>query len=301
MAQNEDLVKALEKEIEIRILPKQKYPYVPASAIRSRLNEVFGCLWNTRVISHKVINDDTVLLLLELSATVGDNVIKKEAFGSAPIHKYTSGINKGKPVNLGDAYGNAVMDSLKACSKQLCIGNKEMDVTKDPITGEYVRVSDIDNKQTNTSKPVSQDSGKQSPPKQAEQKVSKPNAAEKNSKIIELKKRLAASKKKIDVVPKTETVEKKEEQTQEEPVTQTESEDNSVVDHGFDYGDLGGTTASPKNTQKLVILNLAKMKGVAIEDYIEQIIGKQKSIDELTASEAGLIVRSGLTSTTFKE
>jgi len=275
MAQNEDLVKALEKEIEIRILPKQKYPYVPASAIRSRLNEVFGCLWNTRVISHKVINDDTVLLLLELSATVGDNVIKKEAFGSAPIHKYTSGINKGKPVNLGDAYGNAVMDSLKACSKQLCIGNKEMDVTKDPITGEYVRVSDIDNKQTNTSKPVSQDSGKQSPPKQAEQKVSKPNAAEKNSKIIELKKRLAASKKKIDVVPKTETVEKKE--------------------------DLGGTTASPKNTQKLVILNLAKMKGVAIEDYIEQIIGKQKSIDELTASEAGLIVRSGLTSTTFKE
>jgi hypothetical protein len=297
MAQNEKLIEVLEGKIETRILPKLKYPYVPASAIRTRLNEAFACLWGTRVVSHKVINDDTVLLLLELSATVGDATIKKEAFGSAPIHKYTSGANKGKAVNLGDAYGNAVMDGLKACAKQFGIGNKEMDVVKDPDTGEYIQVSDVDDKKTNVNKPTQQESASKTPSKKEEV-----SDEDKVVKLAGIRKKLEENKKKKIAATQTEqepvnTEQKTKEETKQEP---TEEEQNITTDHGFDYSGVGDKEKSPKNTQKLVIINLAKMQRLSPEDYIEKILGSPKNIDDLTGEEAGRIVRSGLT-TTFEQ
>lgn len=290
------LFEMLDAEIETRILPKTFYPYIPAREIRTRLNETFGCFWDTEILSAEIIDGENVLLKLRLIAKVGEETIRKEAFGSATIQKFSGGANKGKPVNLGDAYNNAVTDAIKSCSKQLGIGNRQLDVVKDPKTGQYVEVSEGISESTT---PLAE---KQSAEKQTKTEPDKKqNTIEKNNKVLELKKRLAASKNKKGANPEPETTEKEEEQTKEEAVKPPESEDSSVVDHGFDYEGLNGTTDSPKNTQKLVILNLAKMKGVTIEDYIEQTIGKQKSIDELTASEAGLIVRSGLTSTTFKE
>jgi hypothetical protein len=292
---NKNLFKMLDAEIETRILPKTFYPYIPAREIRTRLNETFGCFWDTEILSAEVIDGENVLLKLRLIAKVGEETIRKEAFGSSTIQKFGSGANKGKPVNLGDAYNNAVTDAIKSCSKQLGIGNRQLDVVKDSKTGKYVEVSD--QTEGSTKQPAKEQTMEQEDLKTDE----KQNTIEKTSKIIELKKRLAASKNKTGADSESKTAEKGNEQTQEESVTQTKAEDDSVVDHGFDYDGLNGTTDSPKNTQKLVILNLAKMKGVTIEDYIEQIIGKQKNIDELTANEAGLIVRSGLTSTTFKE
>jgi len=289
--ENKNLFEMLDAEIETRILPKTNYPYIPAREIRTRLNETFGCFWDTEILSAEIVDDENVLLKLRLITKVGEETIRKEAFGSSTIQKFSGGANKGKPVNLGDAYNNAVMDAIKSCSKQLGIGNRQLDVVKDNATGRYVEVAG--STPESTTLPAE---------KQEELKTDKKQSTvEKNNKVLDLKKRLAASKKKVEAVPDLKIADKEKKQTIEEPITQSESEDSSVADHGFDYDGLNGTTDSPKNTQKLVILNLAKMKGVTIEDYIEQTIGKQKSIDELTASEAGLIVRSGLTSTTFKE
>jgi len=295
--ENTTLFETLDAEIETRILPRTNYPYIPAAAIRDRLNKTFNCLWDTIILSEKVIDEETVLLKLRLVVGAGEEgVIRKEAFGSATIQKFSSGINKDKPVNLGDAYNNAVMDAIKACSKQLGIGNRQLDVIKDPQTGHYVEVSEQGT--APEKQPIDKKPGTKSKDETTD--------AAKTNKVIELKKRLEASKKKEEVVPEStdgpepEVAEQKTSGVKEEAGSQPETEDSTVVDHGFDYEGLNGTTDSPKNTQKLVILNLAKMKGVTIEDYIEQVIGKQKSIDELTSAEAGLIVRSGLTSTTFK-
>lgn len=297
---NKDLIEMLDKDIETRILPKTKYPYVPASAMRSRLNEIFGCLWDTKVLSSKIIDDEFVLLELRLMVTVGDDIITKEGFGSSIIQKYVSGQNKGKMIDLGDAYNNAVTDAIKACAKQLGIGNKQLDVKKDPVTGDYVQVSKQTPKNAVQTKP-----DKVATQQETKQKDSVPDDdAKKNEKILELKKKLAEKKNKEVVTSddlKKEAVKEDERSTDKETVETTQTEDAQVSDHGFDYTEVGEKTDSPKNTQKLVIVNLAKMQRMDVEDYIEKIIEKRKPLDELTSDEAGLIVRSGLTTTYFDE
>lgn len=344
--ENEDLIRVLEKEIETRILPTKNYPYVPASAVRARLNEAFGGRWNTHILSSEVINDDNVLVLLELACTVGDKKIVKESFGSAPIHKYNSGPNQGKPVNLGDAYNNALMDSIKAAAKQFGIGNKQLDVKKDPKTGRYIRVDGVESSTPDNVIPITQKQDAASEEKinklkekleankskttvtepkpeikepvvekkddvpvleepfvkkQESEKVSpeivqpktEPDANPddvKAAKIIELRKKLEANKKGVT----TNTEIKTEPKPELELASVPEKEDEDPG-YGFDYSGIGGSNEeAPKNTQKLVILNLAKMQKLSPEEYIKKALGKEKAIDELTAEEAGQVVRSGL-------
>jgi len=270
MAQkNKELLETLNKEIETRILPKTNYPYVPASAIRSRLNEAFGALWNTEIIKSEVVGDEIVLLQLRLVAELDNNErIVKEAFGSAIIQKYSSGPNKGKIINLGDSYNNAVTDAIKACAKQLGISNTQLDVVKDPNSGEYVQVSDF----IKTERPE----------KETNPQTEKEIKTTSKEKVLDLKKKLAEKKEKIATRVKTSV--KKEDK--EEDIEET-------TNHGFDYSEIENKTDSPKNTQKLVIINLAKMQKMDVEDYIKGIIGVSKTVDELTFEEAGKIVRSG--------
>jgi len=282
---NKDLIEALNKEIETRILPKTNYPYIPASAVRGRLNDVFGCLWNTEIVSQDVIDNDIVLLKLRLIAKTDDQEeIIKEAFGSSTIQRYSGGNNKGKPVDLGDAYNNAVTDAIKSCAKQLGIGNTQLDVKKDISTGMYVQVSDNEGEKTN----VKIEQTEQPTKKEVEQPVKKETTITSQEKIIELKRKLAERKGNIKTQDKLKT----------ETVVEKEDEEDSVketIDHGFDYSGVEDKEDSPKNTQKLVILNLAKMQKMNIEDYIKKIIGVSKTVDELTSKEAGQIVRSGFT------
>ena len=337
--ENKDLINVLEGKIETRILPNKNYPYVPASAVRSRLNEAFGGRWNTHILSTEVIDEETILTLLELTCFVGEDKIVKEGFGSAPIHKYSSGINKGKPVNLGDAYGNSVMDAIKSCSKQMGIGNREMDVKKDPKTGKYVPAGNTEPFVPNNVIPITQtdpaaeekinelkkklEANKtkdtvaepkpafkepviekeddvpmpESSPVKEPENVPEQNAPaltkeeESKAKIIELRKKLEANKKSVSTSMKTEP----EPESNIKPETESKPEEEADLDYGFDYGGVGNSNeGAPKNTQKLVILNLAKMQKLTPEEYINKALGKTKTIDELTAEEAGQVVRAGL-------
>jgi hypothetical protein len=284
--ENKDLISVLEGQIETRILPTKNYPYVPASAIRTRLNEAFGGRWNTHIVKSETVNDDTILIIVELACMNGDEKIIKEGFGSAPIQKYNSGPNQGKPVNLGDAYGNALMDGIKACAKQLGIGNKEMDVKKDPKTGKYIQAGDISIVPITTAK---------QPGPETVQPRTEPDSNPddvKVAKLLELRKKLEANKK--GITTNVEIEPKPEPKSGPEPALTSEKED-ADPDHGFDYSGIGGSNEeAPKNTQKLVILNLAKMQKLTPEEYIKKALGKEKTIDELTAEEAGQVVRSGL-------
>lgn len=304
--ENDDLIRILEREIKTRTLPTTNYPYVPASAVRTRLNEAFGARWNTHVISSEIINNETILLKLELTCFFKDCKIVKEGFGSALIQKYSSGNNKGKPVNLGDAYGNALMDGIKACAKQLGIGNKEMDVRKDRRTGRYVRVDDLTNQNPKENKLAPQEVKVENKQKLNELKkrlklINKPNKEgesnnlEKNNtlttssgnaaKLARLKNKLGSEQSNtVQTAKETKTVEK----------------DSDSSEYGFDYEDIGSTeNGESKNTQKMVILNLAKIQKLTVEDYIKKAIGKNKTIDELTVEEAGCVVRSGLSSNKY--
>ena len=134
--------------------------------------------------------------------------------------------------------------------------------------------------------------------KKQEKAPEKPNTdAIQKTKLLELKKKLAANKNKtngnnITTKPEIKT-ETKPEAT--EPKTEPVKEEVAEGDYGFDYSDVGSANSeTPKNTQKLVILNLAKMQKLTVEDYIKKALGKEKAIDNLTADEAGRVVRSGL-------
>lgn len=296
--ENKDLISILEGQIETRILPNKNYPYVPASAVRSRLNEAFGGRWNTHIISSEIVNDDTVLVIVELLCMNGDESIIKEGFGSAPIQKYNSGSNQGKPVNLGDAYGNALMDGIKACAKQLGIGNKEMDVKKDPKTGRYVQAGNTSTVSTTVTEQTRSETVQ--PKSENVQPKTEPDANPddvKTAKLLELRKKLethrSSSSSKPEPKPKPESKTEPEPKPESEPEPKLEEEVGP--DYGFDYGGVGNSDESaPKNTQKLVILNLAKMQKLTPEEYINKALGKTKTIDELTAEEAGQVVRSGL-------
>lgn len=291
--ENKDLISVLEGQIETRILPTKNYPYVPASAVRSRLNEAFGGRWNTHIVSSEVINDDNILVLLELTCMVGEEKIVKESFGSAPIHKYNSGPNQGKPVNLGDAYNNALMDSIKAAAKQLGVGNKQLDVKKDPKTGRYVPAGDMSTASTMTTKQPGLETVQ--PKSENVQPITEPDSNPddvKASKLLELRKKLEANKNSGTVKPESKTEPKNEPEPEPEPEPKSEDVE---PDYGFDYGGVGNSDeGAPKNTQKLVILNLAKMQKLTPEDYINKTLGKTKTVDELTAEEAGQVVRAGL-------
>lgn len=335
----EDLKKLkeiLDAPIETRILPQKNFPYVPISALRERLNSAFDCLWDIEILSSEIV-ENNVLLHGKLIGHVGDKKISKQAYGSAPIHRFNSGVNKGQPTNIGDAYNNALYDFLKCASKLLCISNKEMDVKRDPKTGKYVRVDGVESSTPDNVIPIKpqpepQDENKlnelkkkleanknktneqpvvetkpelKDPVVEKEDDVPTPenspvapkqeappveNKTDAETKLNELRKKLEANKKKVEIVsPKVEPV-------VEKPAdTPAEGDTDSATEYGFDYGDIGGTEEEgPKNTQKLVILNLARMQKLTIDDYIKKALGKDKTIDELTADEAGRVVRSGL-------
>jgi hypothetical protein len=292
--ENKDLISVLEGQIETRILPNKNYPYVPASAVRARLNKAFGGRWDTHILSSEVINDDNILVLLELTCMVGEEKIVKESFGSAPIHKYNSGPNQGKPVNLGDAYNNALMDSIKAAAKQLGVGNKQLDVKKDPTTGRYVQAGDTSTASTTpTKQPVLEIV--QTKPENVQSRTepdSNPDDV-KAVKLLELRKKLETHRSNASSKPEPKPEPKSELETVLE--SKPKPEEEVGPDYGFDYGGVGNSDeGAPKNTQKLVILNLAKMQKLTPEEYINKALGKTKTIDELTAEEAGQVVRSGL-------
>jgi hypothetical protein len=295
MVENKDLISILEGQIETRILPNKNYPYVPASAVRSRLNKAFGGRWNTHIVKSETVNDDTVLIIVELACMNGDEKIIKEGFGSAPIQKYNSGPNQGKPVNLGDAYGNALMDGIKACAKQLGIGNKEMDVKKDPKTGRYIQAGDTSTTSTTVTEQTRSETV-QPKPETVQSKIepdANPDDA-KATKIIELRKKLEANKSASSTKTETKSATEPKTEPESEPEPEPKSEEIGS-DYGFDYGGVGNSDeGTPKNTQKLVILNLAKMQKLTPEEYINKALGKTKTIDELTAEEAGQVVRAGL-------
>ncbi len=162
-----------------------------------------------------------------------------------------------------------------------------MDVVKNEKTGMYVRVSDVGNKQEDTSSAVPQEA-----PKQEEKKANKDRVVD----LDALRKRIEENKKKKEGVSKPTETNVSEQETKQEP---TDVEQGAIADHGFDYSEVGDKVTSPKNTQKLVIINLAKMQRLSVEDYIKKTLGASKSVDDLTAEEAGHVVRSGL-STTFE-
>lgn len=320
------LREVLEKEIETRILPQKNYPYIPASALRARLNEAFNCFWDTKIISTEILNEDAVLTKLELIGHVGDKEIKKQGFGSAPIHKFNSGPNKGKPTNIGDAYGNSFTDALKACAKQLGIGNTDLDVTLDPKTRRYVKVGNkITTKPAVTtttavvpivkpSEKVTEGPAAPTAPVEAPANTEAPLEESKEAKMLVLREKLNKIKKttaaptKLDK-PVTTEVEAEpsvvepsavkidvevpvvEEKKAVEPVEPVES-----PEHGFDYTGIEEKTTAPKNTQKLVIANLAKMQKMPVDDYIEKVLGKSKALEDLTSEDAKKIVHSGLSS-----
>jgi len=96
------------------------FKYVPNEAVINRMNEVFKGNWST-VIKHKDIIDDQVIVEVEVSVLDPDDGVRQHShtgFGSQQIMRYNSGQNKGKIIDIGNAYKSALAKSIvNACTR----------------------------------------------------------------------------------------------------------------------------------------------------------------------------------------
>ncbi len=95
------------------------FKYIASEDVVDRMNKVFAGNWRTEVISEKVI-EDQVLVLVRVMVFDQEQRVEyyQEGYASHPILRFTSGINKGKVMDIGNVYRSAMSKAIKtACSK----------------------------------------------------------------------------------------------------------------------------------------------------------------------------------------
>jgi hypothetical protein len=94
----------------------QTFSYVSGAQYIHRLNEVFNCNWNFKILEYKLLDNDEIVVIGEL--TVMDGVVVKQSVGSGSVSKTRSG----EIISVGDDLKAAATDALKKCCSLLGVG-----------------------------------------------------------------------------------------------------------------------------------------------------------------------------------
>ena len=95
------------------------FKYVPNEDVITRMNKVFKGNWSTTTQHMDVIEDQ---VLVEVQVTVVDPDTSESyvqtGFGSSQIARYNSGANKGKIIDIGNAYKGSLSKAIvNACTR----------------------------------------------------------------------------------------------------------------------------------------------------------------------------------------
>lgn len=113
---------ALYKSLEIKEragFGNQRFKYVSSADVIDRMNKIFDGCWHTTVVSQELIEDQVIV---RVRVSVYDDTTKREysheGYGGSVVARYTSGINKGKPIDLANTFKSAEAKAIKnACSR----------------------------------------------------------------------------------------------------------------------------------------------------------------------------------------
>lgn len=94
------------------------FDFIPTEDVINRMNVVFDGNWSTEIITQEII-EEFVLVRVRVSVINGTGVaVTHEGYGSGQIQRYTSGANKGKLLDIGNAYKSAESKAIKnACTR----------------------------------------------------------------------------------------------------------------------------------------------------------------------------------------
>jgi len=99
---------------ERRGVGNKVFKYVPSEDIVDRMNKVFLGSWSTDVRKKEIIEDQ---ILICVRVYVSDPIDGKEywhdGYASHPIARYTSGMNNGKPIDIGNSFKSAMSKAIK--------------------------------------------------------------------------------------------------------------------------------------------------------------------------------------------
>ena len=288
----------LNEEIKVRVLSHNNFKYISASDVRDRLNKVFDCKWSFIVTECKV-DEDIVIIRAKISVDLDGYLVTKESFGTGEIRRYTGGANKGKPVDVGNAYQTAVADSLKSCAKMLGIGNK---------INEFK--NDIAEKDSKTKITTENKNNKIDDVKAKIDKLKASNADEKNpgnnkedSKKEEIKTKLAkiksGNKKDEDNVENKKSCREKiraklarKANRKSSDVSENEGQgENEEVDviggSGFIYSN---DTQNTLEIKKMILDNFAVNKGISVNNFIKETLGEGVTLDNITEEQISNVI-----------
>jgi hypothetical protein len=120
----EEVLKELVAPITVKIKPgRGGYKYVDNKDVIERVNAVFKGAWRTEVITQEII-EDNVLVRVKVSCYDEDLGVwcYHDGYGSSQIQRFTSGPNKGLPVDIGNIFKGALAKAIAYACTRLGVG-----------------------------------------------------------------------------------------------------------------------------------------------------------------------------------
>lgn len=118
---HEDIQEKLEAPFRLKArkgLGGKTFKYIPAEDVVDRMNKVFEGNWDTEVRSTEII-EDNILMCVRVHITDKEgNSYWHDGYASHQLARYSDGINKGKIIDVGNAYRSAMSKAIKtACTR----------------------------------------------------------------------------------------------------------------------------------------------------------------------------------------
>jgi len=119
------ILESLSKPFDIkerRGLGNKTFKYVATEDIVDRMNTVFNGDWSTEVRSSSVV-EDQVLMCVRVTVSIADGrFIFHDGYASHAIARYSSGVNNGKVIDIGNAYKSAMSKAIKTAVVKWGVG-----------------------------------------------------------------------------------------------------------------------------------------------------------------------------------
>lgn len=119
---DKEVLKELEAPFKLKAregVGGKTFKYIPSEDVVDRMNKVFLGNWSTEVKDSKII-EDQILMCVTVRVTDNTNgtTYSQDGYSSHPVARYSSGLNKGKILDIGNAYRSAMSKAIKtACTR----------------------------------------------------------------------------------------------------------------------------------------------------------------------------------------
>ena len=116
------------------------FKYVPSDDVVHRMNEVFSGCWSTEIVNKEII-EDTILVCVRVTVTDPETnkIYYHDGYASHFLARYSSGMNNGKIIDVGNSYRSAVSKAIKtACTRWgvgLYLEEEESGMTNHDMSG----------------------------------------------------------------------------------------------------------------------------------------------------------------------